>query len=102
MVKSEKAFFEEWRKGLRRAVLGRMQGWVDEEYRRASEEEGERGVVDGDGGFGGGLERLGGMAVGIGNLPGVGSVVRNGALGLLRGAVAGSGGNAGGGWGADC
>lgn len=69
MVKSESAFFEEWRKALRRAVLGRMQGWVDEEYLRASEEEGERGVVDADG-FGAGLERFGGMMAGVGGVAG--------------------------------
>lgn len=37
-TKSEKEFFEEWRLSLRRAVLGKRQGWIDEEYKLTTEE----------------------------------------------------------------
>lgn len=38
LTKSEKDLFQEWRLSLRRAVLGRKQGWLDEEYKLATEE----------------------------------------------------------------
>ena len=38
MTQSEKAFFEEWRPSLRRALVGKKQGWIDEGYKSATED----------------------------------------------------------------
>lgn len=85
MVKSEKAFFEEWRPSLRRAILGKKQGWVDEEYKFATEET---------------LRQAG--PNGLGRTPSTGNAVADGALGFLHHAVTvGRDVAMAGGWGAD-
>lgn len=85
IVKSEKAFFEEWRSSLRRAILGKKQGWIDEEYRLATEE----------------ALRQGHPTAG-GRNPSTGNAVADGALGFLHAAVTARRDVAmAGGWGAD-
>ena len=86
MNKSEEAFFKEWKASVRRAVLGKKQGWIDEEYKVQTEEELARGVG------GSGLSRM----------PSTGSAVADGALGFLQQAVTvGRDVAMAGGWGAD-
>ncbi|KAL8684675.1 MAG: hypothetical protein Q9218_008194 [Villophora microphyllina] len=81
VTKSEHAFFQEWRASIRRAVTGKKQGWIDEEYKLATEEAGPDGFA---------------------RMPSTGNATADGALGFLRQAV-----NVGrdvamaGGWGAD-
>ncbi|KAL8667707.1 MAG: hypothetical protein Q9202_000562 [Teloschistes flavicans] len=81
VVKSEHAFFQEWKTSIRRAVVGKRQGWIDEEYRIATEEAGSDALA---------------------RQPSTGNATADGALGFLRQAV-----NVGrdvamaGGWGAD-
>ena len=83
---SEAAFFQEWKASLRRAVLGRKQGWVDEEYKLQTEVEVAQGVVSG-------LQQ---------RLPRTGSAVADGALGFMQqAAVFGRDVAMAGGWGAD-
>ena len=85
VVKSEKALFEEWKSSLRRAILGKRQGWIDEEYRHATQEA---------------LCQAG--ANGMGRIPSTGNAVADGALGLMHHAVSVSRDVAmAGGWGAD-
>lgn len=85
VTKSEKAFFEEWRSSLRRAVLGKMQGWVDEEYKLATEEAMRQAAPNA-------LQRN----------PSTGNAWADGALGLLHHAVEARRDVAmAGGWGAD-
>ena len=79
--KSERAFFEEWRPSIRRAVLGKKQGWIDEEYKLETERAGPAAFT---------------------RLPSTGSAAADGALGFLHHAV--NGGRdvtMAGGWGAD-
>ena len=38
-AKSEESFVKEWETSIRRAVLGRMHGWIDEEYKLETEKE---------------------------------------------------------------
>ena len=79
--KSEEAFFREWRESVRRAALGRLQGWVDEEYRLQTE------ILEQSAGRG--MERTGNAVV-------------DGAVGLLQQAAQWSrDGAVRGGWGAD-
>ncbi|KAL8762348.1 MAG: hypothetical protein Q9203_007151 [Teloschistes exilis] len=81
VVKSEHAFFQEWKASIRRAVLGKMQGWVDEEYRVATEEAGRDGLA---------------------RMPSTGNATADGALGFLQQAVSvGRDVAMAGGWGAD-
>lgn len=81
VTKSEQAFFQEWRASIRRAVLGKTQGWIDEEYKLTTETMARDGP-----------ERM----------PSTGNGMADGAFGFLRQAV-----NVGrdvamaGGWGAD-
>ena len=70
VVKSEKAFFEEWKPSLRRAILVKRQGWIDEEYRLATEDALRQAPPNG-------LDRI----------PSIGSAVADGALGFLHHAV---------------
>lgn len=83
----EEAFFQEWKASLRRAVLEKKQGWIDEEYKLQTEAEVARGPVSGQ------PQML---------LPRTGNTVADGALGFLeqagvfRGNVAMAGA-----WGAD-
>ena len=63
VTKSEQAFFEEWRPSIRRAVLGKKQGWIDEEYRLATEEAGPDALA---------------------RMPSTGSATADGALGFLH------------------
>lgn len=85
VVKSEKAFFEEWRPSLRRAILGKKQGWIDEEYKLGTEEA---------------LRQAG--PNGMGRTPSTGNAVADGALGFLHHAVTvGRDVAMAGGWGAD-
>lgn len=82
VTKSEKDFFEEWKPSLRRAVLGKWQGWVDEEYKSA-------------------MERYAGSDE-LNRAPSTGNAVADGALGFLQHAVAvGRDVAMAGGWGAD-
>lgn len=81
VTKSEQVFFQEWKASIRRAVLGKKQGWIDEEYKFATEQVGPDALT---------------------GMPSTGSATADGALGFLRQAV-----NVGrdvamaGGWGAD-
>lgn len=85
VTKSEETFFKEWKSSIRRAVVGKKQGWIDEEYKLATEEAISQTGPDG-----------------LGRMPSTGNATADGALGFLRQAV-----NAGrdvamaGGWGAD-
>ena len=79
VTKSEEAFYKEWKSSIRRAVVSRKQGWIDEEYKLATEEE-----------------------TSLRSISNTSNATPDGALGFLRQAV-----NAGrdvamaGGWGAD-
>lgn len=85
VTKSEEAFYKEWKSSIRRAVVGKKQGWIDEEYKLATEEAISEAGPDG-----------------LSRIPSTGNATADGALGFLRQAV-----NAGrdvamaGGWGAD-
>lgn len=80
MTKSEQAFYEEWRSSIRRAVVGKRQGWIDEEYKQATADQQD------------GLTRT----------PSTGSATGDRALGFLRQAVdVGRDVAMAGGWGAD-
>lgn len=84
-TKSEESFFKDWRTSIRRAVLGKMQGWIDEEYKFATEEATSQAGPDGSG-----------------MMPGTGNAIANGDLGFLRQAVTvGRDVAMAGGWGAD-
>lgn len=79
VTKSESAFYKEWKSSIRRAVLGRKQGWIDEEYKLATEE-----------------------ALSQAGRDGTGNATADGALGFPRQAVnVGSDVAMAGGWGAD-
>lgn len=67
VTQSEKAFFEEWRPSLRRAILGKKQGWIDEEYKLGTEDA---------------LRQAG--THGIDRIPITGNAVADGALGFLH------------------
>jgi hypothetical protein len=85
VTKSENDFFEEWRPSLRRAVLGKRQGWIDEEYKLATED----------------ALRLAGSSE-LNRAPSTGNAVADGALGFLQHAVTvGRDVAMAGGWGAD-
>ena len=85
VTKSEKAFFEEWRPSLRRAILGKKQGWIDEEYKFATEDA---------------LRQAG--FNGIHRIPATGNAVADGTLEFLHHAVTAQRDIAmAGGWGAD-
>ncbi len=82
VTKSEEAFFKEWKSSIRRAVVGKKQGWIDEEYKLATEE----AIAQ----------------AGPGGMPSTGNATADEALGLLRQAVsAGRDVAMAGGWGAD-
>ena len=38
VTKSEQEFFNEWKASIRRAAVGKMQGWIDEEYKQSTRE----------------------------------------------------------------
>lgn len=83
VTKSEEAFYKEWRSSIRRAVVGKRQGWIDEEYKLATEE-------------------LQGGQKGVSRMLSTGDATTDGALGSLRQAVsAGRDVAMAGGWGAD-
>lgn len=85
VTKSEETFFKEWKSSIRRAVVGKKQGWIDEEYKLATEEV---------------LSQVGPDE--LSRMPGTGNATADGALGFLRQAVhAGRDVAMAGGWGAD-
>ena len=85
VTKSEQDFFEEWKSSIKRAVLGKQQGWIDEVYKLATDE-----------------ASMPAEPIQIDRLPNTGNVAVDGALGFLQHAViAGRGGSLAGGWGAD-
>lgn len=68
-VMSEVVFFEFWKSALKRGVLSRFQGCMDEEYRLSTMMEGE------------------GRGDGVGGVPSTGNAFADGALGLLAGGL---------------
>ena len=83
VTKSEEEFFQEWKASIRRAIMGKMQGWIDEEYKLVTE------------------EQQGGMN-GMQRMPSTGNANADAALGFLQTAVSvGRGVSRAGGWGAD-
>lgn len=84
VTKSEEAFYNDWKKSIRRAVLGKKQGWIDEEYKLATEEALLQAGPDG-----------------LSRMPGTGNAIADGAMGFLRQALGGRDVAMAGGWGAD-
>ena len=84
VTKSEEDFYKEWKNSIRRAVVGKKQGWIDEEYKLATDEA---------------LSQAG--ADGLSRMPGTGNAATNVAMGFLRQALVGRDVAMAGGWGAD-